>query len=72
MTNSIKIHNSNDFKNMRLAGQLAAECLDFITDFIKPGISTKEISYISPLWTYKFLTLLSVLMISGELFAFLN
>ena len=46
MTNSIKIHNSNDFKNMRLAGQLAAECLDFITDFIKPGISTKEIDEI--------------------------
>ena len=36
------------------------------------GIATNEISYISPLWTYKFLTILSVLMISGELFAFLN
>ena len=36
------------------------------------GISTNEISYISPLWTYKLLTLLSVLMITGELFAFLN
>ena len=36
------------------------------------GISIDEISYISPLWTYKFLTLLSVLMIIVELFAFLN
>jgi len=36
------------------------------------GISIDEISYISPLWTYKLLTLLSVLMIIGELFAFLN
>ncbi len=36
------------------------------------GIATKEISYISPLWTYKLLTLLSVLMIGGELFAFIN
>ena len=36
------------------------------------GIATNEISYISPLWTYKLLTLLSVLMIIGELFAFLN
>ncbi len=36
------------------------------------GIATNEISYISPLWTYKFLTLLSVLMVIGELFAFLN
>ena len=36
------------------------------------GIATNEISYISPLWTYKLLTLLSVLMVIGELFAFLN
>ena len=36
------------------------------------GISINEISYISPLWTYKFLTLISALMIIGELFAFLN
>ena len=36
------------------------------------GISINEISYISPLWTYKLLTLLSIAMIIGELFAFLN
>ena len=36
------------------------------------GMDTNTMSYISPLWTYKLLTLLSVLMISGELFAFLN
>ena len=36
------------------------------------GIAINEISYISPLWTYKLLTLLSGLMIVGELFAFLN
>ena len=36
------------------------------------GIKSDEISYISPLWTYKLLTLLSVLMIIGELFAFLS
>jgi len=35
------------------------------------GIHIKDISYISPLWTYKLLTLLSVLMIIGEVFAFL-
>ena len=38
----------------------------------KTGISINEISYISPLWTYKLLTLISVLMIIGEFFAFLN
>ena len=36
------------------------------------GISMNEISYLSPIWTYKLLTILSVLMIIGELFAFLN
>jgi len=36
------------------------------------GINTNKMSYISPLWTYKLLTLLSVLMIIGEIFAFLN
>ena len=36
------------------------------------GIAINEISYISPLWTYKLLTFLSVLMIVGELFAFIN
>ena len=34
-------------------------------------ISVNELSYISPLWTYKLLTLLSVFMIVGELLAFL-
>ena len=36
------------------------------------GIANNELSYISPLWTYKLLTFLSVLMITGELFAFLH
>ena len=36
------------------------------------GITIDEISYLSPLWTYKLLTLLSIVMIFGELFAFLG
>ena len=36
------------------------------------GIDINDISYLSPFWTYKLLTLISVLMIIGELFAFLN
>tara|TARA_B100001989_G_scaffold148186_1_gene105603 strand:+ start:895 stop:1416 length:522 start_codon:yes stop_codon:yes gene_type:complete len=36
------------------------------------GINIQEISYISPLWTYKLLTTLSVLMIIGEIYAFLS
>ncbi len=35
------------------------------------SIAVTEISYISPLWTYKLLTFLSVLMIVGEIFTFL-
>ena len=35
-------------------------------------IDINQLSYISPLWTYKLLTFLSVLMMIGELFAFLN
>jgi len=34
------------------------------------GINIKEISYISPLWTYKLLTTLSILMVIGEIYAF--
>ena len=36
------------------------------------GIDISDISYISPLWTYKLLTLISVMMIIGEFFAYLN
>ena len=36
------------------------------------GLAVKDIHRISPLWTYKLLTSLSVLMIVGEIFAFLN
>ena len=35
------------------------------------NINKKNISYISPLWTYKLLTFLSVLMIFGEMSLFL-
>ena len=36
------------------------------------GLDINEISYISPLWTYKLLTFLSLIMIIGELFSFLD
>ena len=35
-------------------------------------INVNEISYLTPLWTYKLLTFLSALMIIGELIAFIN
>ena len=33
----------DEFKKLRHAGKISAQCLDFITNKIKPGISTKEI-----------------------------
>ena len=36
----------------------------------KTKLNISEISYISPLWTYKLLTYLSILMIMGEIIAF--
>ena len=38
----------------------------------KTKINVDEISYISPLWTYKILTFLSVLMIIVDIFAFVG
>ena len=36
----------------------------------KTGIKTKGMNYISPMWTYKLLTLISVFMIIGEIISF--
>ena len=36
----------------------------------RTGIKTERISYISPMWTYKILTLLSLFMIIGEIISF--
>ena len=38
----------------------------------KTKLNIEKISFISPLWTYKLLTYLSVLMIVGEIIAFVN
>ena len=43
---SISIKNSEDIKKMRVAGTLASEVLDYITQFIKPNITTEEIDKI--------------------------
>ena len=42
--NKIKIHDEKSFDKMRKAGKLAADCLDYITDYIEPGISTASIN----------------------------
>ncbi len=42
--NKIKIHTSSDFEGMRRAGKLAAQTLDFIASYVKPGVSTEELN----------------------------
>ena len=44
MLQQIKIHTEEDFKKMRLAGSLASEILDFITDFVKAGVTTNYLN----------------------------
>jgi methionyl aminopeptidase len=39
----IKLHGPADFEGMRKAGRLAAETLDFITPYVKPGVTTDEL-----------------------------
>ncbi len=40
----IILHTAKDFEAMQIAGRLAADTLDYIEDFVKPGISTLELN----------------------------
>ena len=39
----VPVHGPDAFAAMRRAGRLAAETLDFITPFVRPGIATGEL-----------------------------
>lgn len=39
----IMIHKPEDFTPMRVAGRLAAEVLDFITPYVRPGVTTEAL-----------------------------
>ena len=41
---TVKIHKSEDFKKMRVAGTLAAETLDYITEYVVPGVTTDRLN----------------------------
>ncbi len=41
---TITIHTPEDFAGMRKAGRLAAEVLDFITDYVKPEVTTNALN----------------------------
>jgi methionyl aminopeptidase len=40
----IIIHSAKDFDGMRKAGKLGAEILDYITDYVKEGVTTNELN----------------------------
>lgn len=40
----IKIYDAEGFEGMRRAGKLAAQTLDFIAPYVKPGISTEQLN----------------------------
>ncbi|MFY7980194.1 MAG: type I methionyl aminopeptidase [Limnohabitans sp.] len=40
---SITIKNAEDIVGMRVAGRLASEVLDYITPYVKPGVTTNEL-----------------------------
>jgi methionyl aminopeptidase len=40
---AITIKNEQDIEKMRIAGKLASEVLDFITPYVKPGVTTGEL-----------------------------
>ena len=67
-----KVYYFNTHKN---ENHLVPQRIENFEEFLlitskKTGIDVANISYISPLWTYKLLTILSFLMIIGEIYAF--
>jgi len=42
-TGQIKLHGPEGFEGMRAAGRLAAECLDMLTPYVQPGVTTLEL-----------------------------
>ncbi len=48
---SIPLHSPEDFEGMRRAGHLAAEILDFITPYVKPGVTTAELDTLCETYT---------------------
>ena len=40
---AIRIHRPEDYEGMRKAGRLAAQCLDLLTEHVRPGVSTEFI-----------------------------
>ena len=46
-TSHIKVHGAEGFEGMRAAGKLAAECLDVLTEHVRPGVVTDDLDRIA-------------------------
>lgn len=46
MSKKIKIYSESDFEELKKAGGLAAHILDFISPFIKAGVTTEELDFL--------------------------
>jgi methionyl aminopeptidase len=64
-TGQIKLHGPAAFAGMRKAGQLAAECLDLLTDMIRPGLPTSEIDRVVRDFAFSHRALPATLMYRG-------
>lgn len=42
-TGQIRVHGAEGFEGMRVAGKLAAECLDMLTPHVQPGVVTEHL-----------------------------
>jgi methionyl aminopeptidase len=42
-TGEIRVHDAADFEGMRVAGRLAAQCLDMLVPHVVPGVSTEAL-----------------------------
>lgn len=48
---SVDIKSSREIEKMRAAGRLAAQLLDYIEPFVKPGTTTEELDHLCDAWT---------------------
>ena len=48
---TIEIKSSEDIEKMRLVGRLAAEQLEMVEEFVKPGVSTEKLNQICHKYT---------------------
>ena len=44
---SITYKNAAEIEGLRVAGRLAGELLDYLTPFVKPGVTTNEINQLT-------------------------